>query len=75
MANSLGSPFDPRSICNLILDEADKAGRAITNLALQKLLYFAQAHFDDGVKLWDSKEIGAMIDDTYRVLDEIRRAA
>lgn len=41
MGNLLGSPFDPRSICNLILDEADKAGRAITNLALQKLLYFA----------------------------------
>jgi uncharacterized phage-associated protein len=32
---------DPRSICNLILDEADKTKRAITNLALQKLLYFA----------------------------------
>ena len=35
------SPHDPRSICNLILDEADKVGRRITNLALQKLLYFA----------------------------------
>lgn len=33
--------YDPRSICNLILDEADKAERPITNLALQKLLYFA----------------------------------
>jgi len=33
--------YDPRSICNLILDEADKAKRAISNLALQKLLYFA----------------------------------
>ena len=31
-------PFDPRSICNLMLDEAD--GVPITNLALQKLLYF-----------------------------------
>jgi len=35
------APFDPRSVCNLILDEADKIGRPITNLALQKLLYFA----------------------------------
>lgn len=33
--------FDPRAICNLILDEADHIGRSITNLALQKLLYFA----------------------------------
>jgi uncharacterized phage-associated protein len=32
--------YDPRSICNLILDEADRANRPITNLALQKLLYF-----------------------------------
>lgn len=35
------SPHDPRTICNLILDEAELAGRRITNLALQKLLYFA----------------------------------
>jgi uncharacterized phage-associated protein len=41
MSNSSVQPFDPRSICNLILDEADKVGRPITNLALQKLLYFA----------------------------------
>src|SRR5689334_8097647 len=33
--------FDPRSICNLILDFADRHRRPITNLALQKLLYFA----------------------------------
>jgi uncharacterized phage-associated protein len=33
--------YDPRSICNLILDEAFGAGRPISNLALQKLLYFA----------------------------------
>jgi uncharacterized phage-associated protein len=33
--------FDPRSVCNLILDEADQARRSISNLALQKLLYFA----------------------------------
>jgi uncharacterized phage-associated protein len=32
--------FDPRSICNLMLDEAG-ARVPITNLALQKLLYFA----------------------------------
>jgi uncharacterized phage-associated protein len=32
--------YDPRSICNLILDEAANAERSISNLALQKLLYF-----------------------------------
>lgn len=32
---------DPRTICNLILDEADRTKQSITNLALQKLLYFA----------------------------------
>ena len=45
MSNCFQSPayatYDPRSICNLILDEADRAERPITNLALQKLLYFA----------------------------------
>lgn len=44
MSNSqigLEAGFDPRSVCNLILDEADHIGRSITNLALQKLLYFA----------------------------------
>lgn len=38
-------PFDPRSVCNAILDEAATIGRPITNLALQKLLYFAHGHF------------------------------
>jgi uncharacterized phage-associated protein len=31
---------DPRSVCNAILDDGVAAGRSITNLALQKLLYF-----------------------------------
>ena len=41
LAGTAAVSFDPRSICNLILDEADSAKRSITNLALQKLLYFA----------------------------------
>jgi len=32
-------PHDPRSICNAMLDIS--TGRVVTNLALQKLLYFA----------------------------------
>jgi uncharacterized phage-associated protein len=38
-------PYDPRAIANLMLDEAHRHGRPITNLALQKLLYFAHALF------------------------------
>ena len=33
--------YDPRSIANLLLDEARDCGIEVTNLALQKLLYFA----------------------------------
>ena len=37
----MSGPYDPRAIANLMLEEADRRGRQITNLALQKLLYFA----------------------------------
>ena len=32
-------------------------------------------HFDAGISFWTDKEIGVMIDETYRVLDEVRKAA
>lgn len=38
-------PYDSRSIANLMLEEATRHGRGLTNLALQKLLYFAHALF------------------------------
>lgn len=38
-------PYDPRSIANLMLEEGHRRDTAITNLALQKLLYFAHALF------------------------------
>ncbi|MBN9022457.1 MAG: SocA family protein [Rhizobiales bacterium] len=37
----MSGPYDPRAIANLMLDVADQRGWTITNLALQKLLYFA----------------------------------
>ncbi|MBX4864306.1 DUF4065 domain-containing protein [Rhizobium ruizarguesonis] len=33
--------YDPRAVANLMLDEADRLGIQLTNLSLQKLLYFA----------------------------------
>jgi uncharacterized phage-associated protein len=48
--SQLHAVYDPRSICNLILNEADRTKRPITNLALQKLLYFAH-----GLHLVDTK--------------------
>lgn len=39
------APFDPRSVANLLLDTAEGRSKPLTNLALQKLLYFAHALF------------------------------
>jgi uncharacterized phage-associated protein len=41
----MSGPYDPRAIANLMLDEADRRGWKITNLALQKLLYFAHGTY------------------------------
>ncbi|MCY4335659.1 MAG: SocA family protein [Litoreibacter sp.] len=37
----MSGAYDPRVIANLMLDVADRRGLKITNLALQKFLYFA----------------------------------
>lgn len=37
--------LDARRVSNLILDEAERLGTPLTNLALQKILYFAHALF------------------------------
>lgn len=39
------APYDPRGVANLLLDEADARGKSLSNLVLQKLLYFAHARF------------------------------
>ena len=38
-------PYDPRAVANLLLDLAQEDGVAVSNLVLQKLLYFAHARF------------------------------
>lgn len=45
------APYDPRGIANLMLDEAERIGVGITNLALQKLLYFTH-----GIYLNETKQ-------------------
>lgn len=40
-AASQFTPHDPRGVANLLLALADEAGVALTNLSLQKLVYFA----------------------------------
>jgi uncharacterized phage-associated protein len=42
---SMTEVYDPRCIANLMLDESERIGQPLTNLALQKLLYFAHAIF------------------------------
>ena len=38
-------PYDPRAVANLLLDVAKLQEIEVSNLALQKLLYFAHGHF------------------------------
>ena len=47
---SQSTAADPRAFCNLMLDIAADHGREITNLAIQKLLYFAH-----GIHLTEAK--------------------
>ena len=44
MSSASEDGHDPRSIANLLLDEADALGFEITNLTLQKFLYFAHGY-------------------------------
>lgn len=37
--------FDSRVIANAVLERADERGRSITNLDLQKIVYFLHGHF------------------------------
>jgi len=39
------TPYDARSVANLMLDESDRQHLTISNLALQKLIYFAHGMF------------------------------
>ncbi len=43
--------IDVRALANLILDRAEEQGREITNMALNKLVYFVHCDY-----LWETKE-------------------
>jgi uncharacterized phage-associated protein len=43
--NTREPPFDARSVANLILDLAEKNNKTVSNLVLQKLVYFAHGTF------------------------------
>lgn len=49
--NAMTTGYDPRAVANLMLDEAERLGIKLTNLSLQKLLYFAH-----GIYLMQTKE-------------------
>lgn len=44
-ASAIGAPYDPRAVANAILRECAIADQPITNLGLQKLIYFAHGLF------------------------------
>lgn len=37
--------LDPRSVANLVIEEAIRRGTPVTNLSLQKIMYFIHGHF------------------------------
>lgn len=41
----IDAPIDARALANTILDRADQAGHSITNMALQKILYFGHGWY------------------------------
>jgi len=71
-------PYDAREIANYFLDLADNQGRQISNLALQKLVYFAHVSYllkflkpltDDRFEAW---EHGPVISDLYHQFKEFK---
>lgn len=63
--------YDPRSIANLLLDMADTRGVALTNLSINKILYFLHAWYlakfdapllDSKIEAWD---YGPVIREVY----------
>ncbi|MDR7028017.1 type VI toxin-antitoxin system SocA family antitoxin [Rhizobium rosettiformans] len=50
MTKTTSPPYDPRSVANLMLDEADRVGISVSHISLQKLLYFAHGLYLNATK-------------------------
>lgn len=64
-------PYDARSVANLVLDQADKRNMGITNMALNKIVYFAHAWFLVGFgrpligQKFEAWQHGPLVQDIY----------
>ncbi|HVP84060.1 MAG TPA: type II toxin-antitoxin system antitoxin SocA domain-containing protein [Rhizomicrobium sp.] len=65
------APYDARALANYILDRADNLGFAISNMHINKIIYFAHGHFLSGKKMalvdqpFEAWEYGPVIQDLY----------
>ncbi len=50
MTQNSPPPYDPRSVANLMLDEAERNGIRVSHISLQKLLYFAHGLYLNATK-------------------------
>jgi len=70
--------YDARGIANLILDRTDQAGRAISNMALNKLIYFSHAWFLVSFRRplvlqhFEAWQHGPLIQDVYHSFKKFR---
>ena len=77
----MGNAYDPRAIANLMLDEAQGRGIKISNLALQKLLYFAHGIYLTKTKrplvsgYFEAWQYGPVHPSVYRAFKESGSAA
>lgn len=66
---------DPRVIANFVLDRADERGRQMTNLDLQKIVYFLHGHYlcryneplvDSEFEAWNYGPVNKLIYDSFK---------
>jgi uncharacterized phage-associated protein len=70
---------DPRIIANFVLDRADERGKQITNLDLQKIVYFLHGHYlcrynqplvDSEFEAWTYGPVHKLIYDAFKVYND-----
>ena len=72
--------YDARSIANWVLDQADQSGIAVSNLSINKIVYFLHAHYlaqfdrpliGEKIEAW---EYGPVIREIYSEFKSLGRA-